>query len=116
MCWTTISPVQHAVHIRYHRRQNLDMWHVEGIMTTVSMGLTIGLVLFPLGLDVLSFNTNPTVAVAATTVTSLVLLATSIVVILPQAVHSFLLIALLLSLQACVRAKKHIPSWLNGSR
>lgn len=60
MRWTIIFPLQHAIHVRYYRRRDLDNWRVDLIFSVISECLEIGVVLFLIGLAVLLWRINGT--------------------------------------------------------
>jgi hypothetical protein len=75
MRWISVYPLQHALHVRHHRKENLDRWHIEGTIVVVWTGLVLGLILFFFGLAILSFDVNFTVAIIAAISVAIILLA-----------------------------------------
>jgi hypothetical protein len=75
MRWTSIYPLQHALHVRYHRKENRDRWHIEGTIVIIWTSLVLGLIIFFFGLALLSFDVDLTIAVVATAMIAIVLLA-----------------------------------------
>jgi hypothetical protein len=118
MRWTSIFPVQHAVHIRYHRKKNLDAWYIEWIVMLLSSGLTLGLVLFLLGIVVLLFDVNLAIAIVIAITVVFLLIEGVCVAILPifvpscpyrSALTSLLLIQKLFALKILDILRTRVP-------
>ncbi|EIN07111.1 hypothetical protein PUNSTDRAFT_135800 [Punctularia strigosozonata HHB-11173 SS5] len=63
LLWTTVSPVQHAVHLRQYRYAALLRWRVPNVVTSLQTLMQTAVVLFFGGLITLLWPINHTVAV-----------------------------------------------------
>jgi hypothetical protein len=62
MRWTTIFPVQHAVHVRHYRYEDFRKWRCQSIVAFVSQCLEGALILFFVGLATLLWEVNESTA------------------------------------------------------
>jgi hypothetical protein len=88
MRWTTVFPPQHAIHVRHWRRRDLKNWRVEGLVSIISESLELGLILFFIGLVVLAWRTNPTIACVTTVITGIMISNIVIIFSLPAYIPS----------------------------
>jgi hypothetical protein len=81
--WTTVAPIEHALHLRQYRYNSMKQWMIPTLVTALPTLLQISVVLFFGGLLSLLWPINNVVAILTTIGITFTILAAILAVVLP---------------------------------
>jgi hypothetical protein len=82
--WTTVFPVQHAVHVRHYRFNDLRRWRSHTMVSIMTAFLEVALALFFVGLAILLWEVNDLAAHVVTISVGVVLFVAVSLSVLPS--------------------------------